>query len=62
MKICMFRRQNIFPECSLIWEKKTLRFSMDKFIDEFEETMSHYEEPEYFDVSPTYSSVYYIRF
>lgn len=31
---------------------------MDKFIDEFEETMTHFEDPDYFDVSPAYSSVY----
>jgi hypothetical protein len=48
-----------FPGMLLDMENKTLRFSMDKFIDEFEETMSHFEEPEYFDVSPTYSSVYH---
>lgn len=48
-----------FPGMLLDMENKTLRFSMDKFIDEFEETMSHFEEPEYFDISPTYSSVYH---
>ena len=48
-----------FPGMLLNMENKTLRFSMYKFIDEFEETMSHFEEPEYFDVSPTYSSVYH---
>jgi hypothetical protein len=48
-----------FPGMLLDMENKTLRFSMDKFIDEFEETMGHFEEPEYFDISPTYSSVYH---
>ncbi len=48
-----------FPGMLLDMENKTLRFSMDKFIDEFEETMSHFEEPEYFDISPTYSSVFH---
>ncbi|MCP3871570.1 MAG: hypothetical protein GY699_00225 [Desulfobacteraceae bacterium] len=48
-----------FPGMLLDMENKTLRFSMDKFIDEFEETMTHFEEPEYFDVSPTYSAVYH---
>ena len=48
-----------FPGMLLDMKNKTLRFSMDKFIDEFEEIMSHFEEPEYFDVSPTYSSVYH---
>ena len=48
-----------FPGIILDMEKKKLRFSLDKFIAEFEETMSHFEEPEYFDVSPTYSAVYH---
>ncbi len=48
-----------FPGILLDMENKTLRFSMDKFIDEFEETMSHFEDLEYFDVSPVYSSVYH---
>ncbi len=40
-------------------EKQTLSFSMDKFLDEFEQTMSHFEEPDYFDISPEYSVVYH---
>ncbi|MCD6532886.1 MAG: hypothetical protein J7L25_02255 [Deltaproteobacteria bacterium] len=48
-----------FPGIILDMEKKTLRFSTDKFIDELEETLSHFEEPEYFDVSPQYSAVYH---
>ena len=48
-----------FPGILLDMENRTLRFSMDKFILEFEETMSHFEEPEYFDISKTYSSVYH---
>ena len=48
-----------FPGIILDLEKKTLRFSIDKFIDEYEETMTHFEEPEYFDVSSTYSVVYH---
>ena len=47
-----------FPGMVLDLEKRTLRFSTEKFMDEFEITMSHYEEPEYFDVSPRYSVVY----
>jgi len=39
-------------------EKRTLRFSLEKFMTELEETMSHFEEPEYFDISDTYSVVY----
>ncbi len=48
-----------FPGMLLDMENKTLRFSMDKFIDEYEDTMAHFEEPDYFDVSPTYSAVYH---
>jgi hypothetical protein len=40
-------------------EKQTLSFSMDKFLNEFEETMSHFDQPEYFDISPDYSVVYH---
>jgi hypothetical protein len=32
---------------------------MDKFIDELEETMAHFEEPQYLDVSENYSPVYH---
>ena len=42
-----------FPGIVLDVEKKTLRFSMDKFIDEFEETMSRFDDPTYFDISET---------
>ncbi len=48
-----------FPGIVLDMKEKTLRFSLDKFIDEFEETMAHFEEPDYFDVSKTYSAVYH---
>lgn len=48
-----------FPGIILNMEEKTLRFSMDKFVTEFEETMAHFEEPEYFDISETYSAVYH---
>jgi hypothetical protein len=47
-----------FPGIVLDMEKRTLRFSMDKFMNEFEETMTHFHEPEYFDISDTYSVVY----
>jgi hypothetical protein len=40
-------------------ENRTLRFSMEKFIIEFEETMVHFDEPEYFDISKEYSVVYH---
>ena len=48
-----------FPGILLDVDKRTLRFSIDKFIGEFEETLSRFDEPEYFDVSPAYSSVYH---
>jgi hypothetical protein len=48
-----------FPGIILDVKKKTLRFSMDKFIEEFEETMSHFDDPSYFDVSEQYSVVYH---
>ncbi len=48
-----------FPGIVLDMDKKTLRFSMDKFIAEFEETMAHADDPDYFDVSTTYSAVYH---
>ena len=47
-----------FPGILLDLEKRTLGFSMDKFISELEETLAHFEEPEYFDISDTYSVVY----
>lgn len=48
-----------FPGILLDMQNRTLRFSMDKFINEFENTMTHFDEPEYFDISKTYSVVYH---
>jgi len=48
-----------FPGILLDLEKRTVRFSMEKFMGEFEETMAHFDEPEYFDISETYSVVYH---
>jgi len=48
-----------FPGILLDVKNKTLRFSLEKFIEEFDETMSHFDEPEYFDISKTYSEVYH---
>ena len=47
-----------FPGILLDMENRTLKFSIEKFITELEETMSHFDEPEYFDISETYSVVY----
>jgi len=48
-----------FPGILLDVEKRTLRFSMEKFIAEFEETMSRFEDPAYLDISEKYSVVYH---
>jgi len=48
-----------FPGILLDVEKRTLRFSMDKFIAELEETMAQFEDPQYLDVSENYSAVYH---
>ncbi len=48
-----------FPGILLDMEKRTLRFSMEKFMAELEDAMAHFDDPEYFDVSPQYSVVYH---
>ncbi len=48
-----------FPGILLDVPKRTLRFSLQKFMAELEEAMAHFEEPQYFDVSETYSVVYH---
>jgi len=48
-----------FPGIVLDMEKQTLKFSMDKFIEELEEVMAHFDSPEMFDISPRYSAVYH---
>ena len=48
-----------FPGIILDVEKRTLRFSMEKFTNELEEAMDHFEDPEYFDISEAYSEVYH---
>jgi len=48
-----------FPGILLDMEKRTLRFSMEKFMLELEEAMAHFDDPEYFDVSEQYSKVYH---
>lgn len=47
------------PGIVLNMEKRTLAFSMDKFMLELEETMSRYDDPLTFDVSEEYSVVYH---
>ncbi len=48
-----------FPGIVLSLEDRTLRFSIDGFIAEFEDTMARFDDPDYFDVSPNYSAVYH---
>ncbi|MDJ0829539.1 MAG: hypothetical protein QNI92_06795 [Desulfobacterales bacterium] len=48
-----------FPGILLDIDAKTLKFSIEKFMQEFEATMAHFEEPHYFDISETYSVVYH---
>ncbi len=48
-----------FPGILLDMDKKTLKFSLDKFIEELEQTLAHFEDPEYFDISREYSVVYH---
>ena len=48
-----------FPGIVLDMEKQTLGFSMEKFIEECEESMSHFDDPAYFDISERYSVVYH---
>jgi len=48
-----------FPGMVLDLGKQTLAFSMDKFIAELEETLAHFDEPAYFDISEKYSDVYH---
>ena len=48
-----------FPGILLDLDKRTLRFSMEKFILELEDTLGHFEDPSYFDISTDYSVVYH---
>ena len=48
-----------FPGIILDLDNRTLRFSMNKFAEELEETLLHFDDPEYFDISEAYSAVYH---
>ena len=48
-----------FPGILLDLEKRTLRFSIEKFIEELEATMERFDDPDLFDISETYSAVYH---
>jgi hypothetical protein len=47
-----------FPGICLDLQNRKLSFSTEKFIAQLEETLAHFDEPDYFDVSPHYSVVY----
>ena len=48
-----------FPGIILDLKKQTLKFSLDKFIEEYEEATKKMEDPAYLDISEKYSSVYH---
>ena len=48
-----------FPGIILDIDKRTLRFSMDKFTKELEATLLQFDDPTMFDISETYSAVYH---
>jgi len=48
-----------FPGIILDMDKRTLRFSMDKFTEELEETLIQFDDSAIFDISETYSVVYH---
>ncbi len=48
-----------FPGIILDMDKRTLSFSMDKFAEELEGVLLRFDDPTYFDISDTYSSVYH---
>ena len=48
-----------FPGIVLDLEQRTLRFSIDKFTAELEPALARFEDPDFFDISETYSAVYH---
>jgi len=48
-----------FPGILLDVKGQTLKFSHEKFGAELEHTLAHFEDPDYFDISPDYSVVYH---
>ncbi|BBO86701.1 hypothetical protein DSCO28_72670 (plasmid) [Desulfosarcina ovata subsp. sediminis] len=48
-----------FPGIVLDMEKRTLRFSAEKFAEELEAALENFDSPAMFDVSETYSAVYH---
>ena len=48
-----------FPGIVLDLDKRTLRFSMDRFAEEIEDALAGFDDPGMFDISETYSAVYH---
>jgi hypothetical protein len=48
-----------FPGILLDLERRTLRFSIDKFAEEIEAVLARFDDPALFDISETYSAVYH---
>jgi hypothetical protein len=48
-----------FPGIILDTEKRAVRFSIDKFYEDFEEYMPHWEEEEFFRLTPDFSAVFH---
>jgi hypothetical protein len=48
-----------FPGIVRDLEKRKLSFSEELFHKELEQTLAHFDQPEYFDISENYSSVYH---
>lgn len=48
-----------FPGIVLDMEKRTLRFSEEKFAEELEAVLENFDDPAMFDISETYSAVYH---
>ena len=48
-----------FPGIVLDLENRTLKFSMEKFMEELEDVMNRFDSPALFDISKTFSAVYH---
>ena len=49
-----------FPGAVVDMDRRTLRFSMERFLAEFEETMARFDDPGVFDISRNASQVYHL--
>src|SRR5512139_3445197 len=48
-----------FPGIILLPETNSIRFDTNKFYEELDEMLTHWEDLAYFDISETYSVVYH---